>query len=159
MKYVSDIIASFEKKLVMVLMFAMAIVVALGVFFRYVLNNPLFWAGEVSIFLLIYITFLGGSLGLKYKMQASVTIFTDYLPGNWKKIIDVVGHLFMLVFMAIILFYCFKWISSPNVAFQKSSALLLPMWIPYSIIPIGFSFATIHITNNLLNIFWGGETK
>lgn len=140
-------------------MFAMAVVVALGVIFRYVLNEPLFWAGEVSIFLLIYITFLGGSLGLKYKMQASVSIVTDYLPEKVKKIVFIVGHLFMLLFMAIILFYCFKWISSPNVAIQKSSALLLPMWIPYTIIPVGFSFATIHILNNLLEIIKGGQSK
>ncbi|WP_442599771.1 TRAP transporter small permease [Neobacillus sp. D3-1R] len=159
MRYISDIIASFEKKLAMVLMFAMAVVVALGVIFRYVLNEPLFWAGEVSIFLLIYITFLGGSLGLKYKMQASVSIVTDYLPEKVKKIVFIVGHLFMLLFMAIILFYCFKWISSPNVAIQKSSALLLPMWIPYTIIPVGFSFATIHILNNLLEIIKGGQSK
>lgn len=159
MKYISDIIASFEKKLAMILMFAMAVVVFIGVLFRYALNVPLFWAGEVSIFLLIYITFIGGSLGLKYKMQASVSILTDYFPEKAKKVVFIFGHIFMLIFMAIILFYSFKWISSPNVAFQKSSALLLPMWIPYSILPIGISFATTHIINNLLEIIKGGESK
>jgi C4-dicarboxylate transporter, DctQ subunit len=158
-KFISDIIASFEKKLAMVLMFAMAVVVSTGVIFRYFFHEPLFWAGEVSIFLLIYITFLGGSLGLKYKMQASVTIFTDYLPEKMKKIVLITGHIFILMFMAIILFYCFKWISSPNVAFQRSSALLLPMWIPYSILPVGLTFATIHILNNLLEVGRGGESK
>jgi C4-dicarboxylate transporter, DctQ subunit len=158
-KFISDIIASFEKKLAMVLMFAMAVVVSTGVIFRYFFHEPLFWAGEVSIFLLIYITFLGGSLGLKYKMQASVTIFTDYLPEKLKKIVLITGHVFILMFMAIILFYCFKWISSPNVAFQRSSALLLPMWIPYSVLPVGLTFATIHILNNLLEVGRGGESK
>jgi C4-dicarboxylate transporter, DctQ subunit len=158
-KFISDIIASFEKKLAMVLMFAMAVVVSTGVIFRYFFHEPLFWAGEVSIFLLIYITFLGGSLGLKYKMQASVTIFIDYLPEKMKRIVLIIGHIFILMFMAIILFYCFKWISSPNVAFQRSSALLLPMWIPYSILPMGLTFATIHILNNLLQIGRGGESK
>jgi C4-dicarboxylate transporter DctQ subunit len=158
-KYISDIIASFEKKLAMILMFTMAVVVALAVFFRYVLNVPLFWAGEVSIFLLIYITFLGGSLGLKYKTQASVTIVTDNLPEKMKQAVSIVAHIFMLLFMAIILFYSYKWISSPNVFIQKSSAMLLPMWIPYAIIPIGLSFATIHLLSNLLDIMRGGETK
>lgn len=159
MKYLSDTIAGFEKKLAMVIMFAMALIVTFAVLFRYILNEPLFWAGEVSIFLLIYITFIGGSLGLKYNTQASVTILTDYLPNKVKKSVFIAGHLFMLLFMTIILFYCLKWISSPNVAFQKSTAILLPMWIPYSILPIGLSFATIHLLNNLLDIARSGDTK
>lgn len=159
MKYISDIIASFEKKLAMILMFTMAVVVALAVFFRYIINVPLFWAGEVSIFLLIYITFLGGSLGLKYKTQASVTIVTDNLPEKMKQVVLIVAHIFMLLFMAIILFYSYKWVSSPNVFVQQSSAMLLPMWIPYSIVPVGLSFATIHLLNNLLDIIRGGETS
>jgi C4-dicarboxylate transporter DctQ subunit len=158
-KYISNIIASFEQKLAMILMFSMAVVVTLAVFFRYVLNVPLFWAGEVSIFLLIFITFLGGSLGLKYKTQASVTILVDYLPEKIKQVVLIIAHIFMLLFMAIILFYSYKWVISSNVFVQKSSAMLLPMWIPYSIVPVGLSFATIHLLSNLLDIIKGGETK
>ncbi|MFD1737432.1 TRAP transporter small permease [Bacillus salitolerans] len=159
MKVISDRIASFEKKLAMILMFAMAVIIALAVFFRYVINYPLFWAGEISIFLLIYITFIGGSLGLKYNSQASVTILTDYLPEKANKMIAISGHIFMLLFMTILLFYCFKWITSPNVALQKSSAILLPMWVPYCILPIGLSFSTLHILNNLSILIKGDDRQ
>jgi C4-dicarboxylate transporter DctQ subunit len=50
MKALSDLISTVEKYLAIVLMFAMAVIVALAVVFRYVLNAPLSWAGEVSIF-------------------------------------------------------------------------------------------------------------
>lgn len=158
MNTLSNMIASFEKKLAIILMFAMAIIVSLAVIFRSA-NAPLFWAGEVSIFLLIYITFIGGSLGLKYKTQASVTILTDLLPGNINKVVSILAHILMLSFMAILLFYCFKWISSPTVAIQKSSAILMPMWIPYSILPIGFLFASIHLVSNLLVLTKGSGEK
>jgi C4-dicarboxylate transporter, DctQ subunit len=151
-KYVSNMVASFEKKLAIILMFAMAVIVAAAVVFRYVFNDPLFWAGEVSIFLLIYITFIGGSLGLKYKTQASVTLLTDYLPEKVNKWVAVLAHVFMLLFMAILLFYCFTWINSSSVAIQRSSAILLPMWIPYAILPVGLLFATIHLISNMLDI-------
>lgn len=159
MKYISDIIASFEKKLAMILMFAMAVIVAVAVFFRYVLNVPLFWAGEVSIFLLIYITFLGGSLGIKYNTQASFTILTDYLPKKIEQAVLIAGHILMLLFMTIILYYSYKWIISSNVLIQRSSSMLLPMLIPYSIIPIGLTFTSIHLLHNLLDLIRGGETK
>jgi C4-dicarboxylate transporter, DctQ subunit len=150
--YLSNLIASFEKKLAIVLMFAMAVLVTVAVVSRYLFKDPLFWAGEVSIFLLIYITFIGGSLGLKYKTQASVTIITDLLPRAIGKAVAILAHVFMLLFMGLLLFYCFTWISSPTVAIQKSSALLLPMWIPYAILPIGLLFATIHLISNLVDI-------
>lgn len=152
MKYLSNMVASFEKKLAIILMFAMAVIVAAAVIFRYVFQSPLFWAGEVSVFLLIYITFIGGSLGLKYKTQAAVTLFTDYLPKKVNIFVSILAHIFMLLFMAILLFYCFTWISSPTVAIQRSSAILLPMWIPYGILPVGLLFATIHLINNLLEV-------
>jgi C4-dicarboxylate transporter, DctQ subunit len=150
--YLSNLVASFEKKLAIVLMFAMAVIVTAAVVFRYVFKEPLFWAGEVSIFLLIYITFIGGSLGLKYRTQASVTIITDLLPKGISKFVAIIAHVFMLLFMGLLLYYCFVWISSPTVAIQKSSAILLPMWIPYSILPIGLLFATIHLISNLVEI-------
>lgn len=152
MKIVSNMVASFEKKLAIILMFAMAVIVAAAVVFRYVFKEPLFWASEVSVFLLIYITFIGGSLGLKYKTQASVTLITDYLSEKINKWVAVLAHIFMLLFMAILLFYCFTWITSPSVAIQKSSAILLPMWIPYAILPIGLLFATIHLISNMVEI-------
>ncbi|MEH7886892.1 TRAP transporter small permease [Bacillus sp. JJ1609] len=155
MTYLSNLVASFEKKLAIILMFAMAVIVTAAVIFRYLFKVPLFWAGEISIFLLIYITFIGGSLGLKYKTQASVTLVTDLLPNSIQKVVGIIAHVFMLLFMALLLFYCFKWISSPTVAIQKSSAILLPMWIPYSILPIGLLFSTIHLISNLLEIAKG----
>jgi C4-dicarboxylate transporter, DctQ subunit len=151
-KYVSNIVASFEKKLAIILMFAMAVIVAAAVLFRYVFKEPLFWAGEVSVFLLIYITFIGGSLGLKYKTQASMTLITDYLPEKVNKWVAITAHIFMLLFLAILLFYCFSWITSPTVAIQKSSAILLPMLIPYAILPVGLFFASIHLLSNMLDI-------
>lgn len=137
----------------------MAILVPLAVFYRYVINQPINGAGELSIFLLIYITFLGGSLGLKYKSQASVTILTEFISDELKRIVSIVAHILMLLFLAIILYYCYQWILSPNVAIQKSSALRIPMWIPYSIVPIGLTFASIHLFSNLLDIIRGGESK
>jgi TRAP-type C4-dicarboxylate transport system permease small subunit len=137
----------------------MAIIITLAVAFRYFLNSPLSWAGEVSIFLLIWISFIGGSLGLKYKSQASVTIVLDYVSVGVKKALIVFGYICMLIFLFIILYFSYKWILSPNVALQKSSAILLPMWIPFSAVPFGLTFASVHLIANLLNVLREGEVE
>ncbi|WP_078379901.1 TRAP transporter small permease [Sutcliffiella halmapala] len=159
MNKISDTIAEVEKYLGAFLMLCMVVIVIVAVAFRYFLNSPLSWAGEVSIFLLIWTSFIGGSLGLKYKSQASVTFLLDFVSERVKKSLIILGHISMLGFLFIILYFSYKWILSPNVALQKSSAMLLPMWIPFSAVPIGLTFATIHIITNLLNVIREGETK
>lgn len=149
MTRISDAITKVEEYLMIILMAAMAIIVILSVAFRYFLNAPLSWAGEVSIFLLIWITFLGGSWGLKHNSQASVTFLIDKLSGRKKKVMFVIQLISMILFLAVILFYTYKWMLLPTVKAQKSSSLLLPMWIPYSAVPLGFTFAAIHLLARL----------
>lgn len=149
MTRISDVITKIEEMLMIILMAAMVIIVTFSVAFRYFFNSPITWAGEVSIFLLIWVTFLGGSWGLKYNSQASITFLMDKVTGNQKKILMII-HLFsMILFLGVILFYTYKWIFLPSVHIQKSSSLLLPMWIPYSAVPIGLTFAAIHLIARL----------
>nr|WP_275899689.1 TRAP transporter small permease [Bacillus piscicola] len=133
-------------------MFSMTVVMALAVLFRYFLNSPLSWAGEVAVFLLTWISFIGGSLGLKYKAQASVTFFLDVIPVKLRKALLIIGYVLMLLFMAIVLYYSYSWVFSSSVLLQKSNNLQIPMWIPYSAVPFGLSFATVHLLANLLGI-------
>ncbi|MEJ8546660.1 TRAP transporter small permease [Brevibacillus borstelensis] len=152
MKALSDFISAVEKYVAVVLMFAMAVIVALAVVFRYVLGAPLSWAGEVSIFLLIWVSFIGGSLGLKYRSQAAVTIVLEYATAKARKMVGIMGHVLMLAFLAVMLYYSYAWVLSPGVAFQKSTAILLPMWIPFSAVPIGLTCAAIHLLSNLIGM-------
>jgi C4-dicarboxylate transporter, DctQ subunit len=156
MTRLSNVISKIEEYLMAVLMLCIALIVILSVFFRYFLNSPLSWAGEVSIFLLIWISFIGGSWGLKHGSQASVTLLLDKISEKTKHMILIIQHIFMILFLLIVLYFSYKWISLPSVAFQKSSSILLPMWIPYSAVPVGLTFATIHLFANLLNIWREG---
>ncbi len=148
----SNWISQVEKILAVILMFALAIIVALSVAFRYFFNAPLSWSGEVAVFLLIWISFIGGSLGLKNKSQAAVTLLIDYCTPRVKMWIAVFSQIFIIIFLVLILKYTYTWILSDGVAFQKSTAILLPMWIPYSAVPIGLTFACIHVVAQLMHI-------
>ncbi|WP_421617080.1 TRAP transporter small permease [Brevibacillus sp. TJ4] len=157
MKALSNGIATVEKYVAMCIMLAMAILIIVSVLFRYVFNAPLSWAGEVSVFLLVWTSFIGGSLGLKYRSQAAVTIALDYMPERGKKVIGMIGHVLMLLFLLLLLYYSYTWVFSPAVSFQKSTALLLPMWIPFSAVPISLTCAAVHITCNLMEMIRGEE--
>jgi len=158
-QFVSNLIERVEKTVSVIFMFAMAVIIIAGVLFRYFLNAPIFWAGEVSIYLMIWISFLGGSLGLKNKSQAAVLILVERLPRETQRILNIVIHILMLGFLLILIYYSFQWLLSSNVAFQKSTALRMPMWIAYIAVPTGLTFSFVHLTSNLIGIVQGGEAE
>lgn len=161
MNTLSGWIESIEKVIAMILIAAMTIVIAAAVLFRYFLGAPLFWANEASIFMMAWVTFIGGSLGLKYKSQASVTFLTDRFSDKGKRIIEIISYIIILFFMAILIYLSYQWLLAAS--HQISSSMRIPMWIPYLSVPVGLTFAFIHLLNHFINLLknkeQGGESS
>lgn len=151
MERISNIIAAIEKYLSILLIAGITLVLFMHVIFRYILNDPIYWASEVSIFMMAWATFLGGSLGLKYKMQSSFTFFINRLSAKKERILSIVTHIIMLLFLALLIYISFEWVLS--LSGSTSSSLRVPMWVPYSCVPVGLTFAFIHLLNHLINLF------
>lgn len=161
MHTLSSWIETIEKVVAAILIVAMTLVIAAAVVFRYFLKEPIFWAGEASIFMMAWITFIGGSLGLKYKSQASVTFLKDRFSSKGQRALEIVSYFVILLFLTILLYYSYQWVSATS--HQTSTSMRIPMWIPYLSVPVGLTFAYIHIISNLIHLFkntnQGGESS
>ncbi|MEK4426311.1 TRAP transporter small permease [Solibacillus sp. FSL K6-1523] len=155
----SNLLTKLEEVIMTILMGALAILMIVAVCYRYFLKDPIPWAGEVSIFLLIWTSFIGGSWGLKYGTQASVTFLYDAISDNKKRWLRSAQDLTMIVFLGILIYYAVHWMMLPSMLIQKSSALQIPMWIPYSAVPIGLVFAFVHILTRFINNLVNGEPE
>ena len=151
MERLSSWIEMVEKFIAMILMAAMTIIIAAAVFFRYFLNDPIFWAGEASIFIMAWVTFIGGSLGLKHRSQASVTFLVDRFTEKGKRNLEIVSYIIIIIFVAILLVLSYQWVFATM--HQTSTTMRIPMWIPYSSVPVGLSFATVHLLTHLIRLF------
>lgn len=158
MTKLSNVITKIEEVIMAILMGILTVIMVVAVIFRYFLENPIPWATEVSIYLFIWFSFIGGSWGLKFGTQAAVTFLLDALSENKKRILKIVQDIIMLLFLVIILFYSMKWLMLPSTMLQKSISLGIPMWIPYSAVPTGILFATVHIIARLIRLFKNEET-
>ena len=158
MTRLSNVITKIEEVIMAVLMGILTVIMVVAVIFRYFLANPIPWATEVSIYLFIWFSFIGGSWGLKFGTQAAVTFLLDALSENKKRILKIAQDSIMLIFLFIILFYSVKWLMLPSTMLQKSISLGIPMWIPYSAVPTGILFATVHIIARLIRLFKNEET-
>lgn len=150
MKTLSNWIEAFEKLASILLIAAMTVVLFISVIFRYFLNAPLFWANEASIFMMAWLTFIGGSLGLKYKSQASITFLVDRFSEKGRKILFIMTHIIVLMALAFLLYLSYQWVFTLSP--QKSSSMRLPMWIPYLSVPVGLTFAFIHLLDYFIDL-------
>ncbi|WP_017727635.1 TRAP transporter small permease [Halalkalibacterium ligniniphilum] len=150
---ISDFILNIEKILVTVLLSIMFLSLTAGVVFRYFLNNPLHWSEEVAIFTLAWLTFIGGSMTIKRQQTAAVTFLMERLSGRTYYLLNLLSYLTIFVFSLFVFCFSIPWILSPNIAFQKSLAMQMPMIYPYLSVPVGFLFLTIHSLELLLKNF------
>jgi len=131
-----------------VLVFIFMIVVSfLQVFFRYVLNNPLFASEEIARLLAVWLTFLGSSMAIRYREHISVDLLCVRVPprvqGLFKLLSDVV--LFMLHVFFVVegtrLSYMFRGF--------ESHALRFSMSFFFSALPITAFFILIFLVQSI----------
>src|SRR5699024_702114 len=157
MNQISDFIEKIEKFIAIILIAALTLILFFAVIYRYFLNSPLFWANEMSIFIMAWLTFLGGSISFKQKSQAAITFLSNSLSDKNKRILNIITHIIMLVFLGILIYVSYYWLL--NFSHAKSSALRIPMWIPYLSVPVGLSFMFIHLFTHFIQYIKGEEIE
>ncbi|MEX1010486.1 MAG: TRAP transporter small permease [Balneolaceae bacterium] len=74
----------------------MSLVVAANVFFRFVLNQSIYWADELAMILMVWLTFLGAAVAIRDRAHYLFAWLIHKLEGRALKIYIVTGHLFMI---------------------------------------------------------------
>ncbi len=121
---------------VVVLMFAiMSVVVFAQVFYRFVLEAPLTWSEEVARYLMVWITFLGASLGVRKKALIGMEVAVNFLPPALKRVALNLVSLLAVCFLAVVFYYGVK--MTGVTARQLSPAMQISMSWPYAAVPVG----------------------
>lgn len=114
------------------------LVMVLLVFFqilsRAVLGVSYAWTGELSRYLMIWVTFLGASFAFQYGAHISIDIFVNKLPKIIAKVIFIITTLIMIAFLGLLFVEGLNFMSLGKN--QLASALQIPMSYVYIIIPI-----------------------
>lgn len=84
------------------------------VFGRYVLNATPTWVEQVSLLLIVWIGFLGASVGVHRKTHLGVSVFREMSPKPVQRFFDFLSYMLLTVFGLIMVIYgyhltVFKW--------------------------------------------------
>lgn len=78
------------------------------VFGRYVLNATPTWVEQVSLLLIVYISFLGASIGVHQKTHLGISVFREMSPRPVRRIFDFLIHGTLTGFGILMVVYGYK---------------------------------------------------
>lgn len=90
---------SLIPRLATVLLMALLLIdMFLGVFFRYVVGRALTWTEEVGTLSLVYLTFIGGAVGITRGAHFSIHVLTERLSPALQRRCRLIVALFIIAF-------------------------------------------------------------
>ncbi len=121
--------------------------VLLQVFFRYVLNESLFWAEELVRFSLVWSVLLGSALVARDRAHIRIDIFENLLPPSWRRGLNLVLDLLMILFCVILAVTGLQFVGRSLM--QTSPSLNVPMWTVYAAVPVGAALQAVFVLSVL----------
>jgi C4-dicarboxylate transporter DctQ subunit len=115
----------------------MVIVVFVATCVRYLTVMSLTWAEEVARYSMVWIAYIGASLGIKRNAHLGVEAVLLLLPKGIRKYFDYFRFIIIILFNVLIAYYTFQIIQSQISTEQVSPSLRIPMWFAYGAIPVG----------------------
>ncbi len=134
---------------------AMALIVCAQVFYRYALNNSLFWSEEVARYLLVWLTFLGASSAYHRGVHPRIDTFAAMLPEKVRRAVRIGIHFVSLILFIMMVVFGIQF--SYFIRLQISPALSLPKWIVTSVIPLSGLILFIHNLRLIIEEFRRGD--
>ena len=132
----------------------------IGVITLQIVSRVLFtavgWTEEVARFLLVWITFLAGTLAFQRGRHIAVTFVVDALPGRLRQIARIAALLIVLAFMITLIVIGYRYMQVQS--FQKSASLRLSMTYVYAVMPICAAIMAWYSLVDIIELLLGDET-
>lgn len=150
----------FEEGVLAYALLGIAVFTFVETVLRYSISYTFTWFNEVANYTIIFCTYLGASVGVKYGTHFSMEALTEYCPDKVSHLLKTVAYFLSGVMAVLFVYYGTKHLFSLKSFGVKSSAMQIPMYIPYIPIPlfsISIAFRFFALSYRHFNSFRKGE--
>jgi len=166
-----------EESFIAIVLGLMTVITFVNVVARYVFNDNLLWALEVTVFLFAWLVLIGVSYCVKKNLHLGVDVVVNLLPPKLKRLAALTAVAACLAFAALILkgswdyWYPFAtkraWLETDDVPMPELLQFLkdsmnegerwekLPRFIPYFALPLGMALLTFRFLQVAWQVFKG----
>ncbi|MBQ9566026.1 MAG: TRAP transporter small permease [Synergistaceae bacterium] len=120
------------------------LILFINVALRYGFSASTSWAEELIRYLMIWITFIGGGVCVRRGAHIRMDFLLSALPARWRTRLTRLVYGLSAAFCAALAWYGVRLVGFTLAHEQISPALELPMWIPYSAMPVGLTLMALH---------------
>ncbi len=151
-KYIGAVVNGVEVSILVFCVASLGILLIANVFARTFFQS-IYFAEEVSMFLVMLTTFTGVSYGVRKARHIRMGAFLDAMPPKMEKIFIIIISLVSAIVMAIMTWASYEYLINAMSKGHMTPALRVPKWTFYVIIPIGFGLACIQYIRTIIKNF------
>lgn len=156
MKHLDRVLTQVENVLAAGALAAATLLAVAGVILRYLFSYVIFWGEELTIYLIIFSTFIGAVVTLRHNEHVNV----DILPALLRRArrgFAILAGLLTIAYCAIIGFYAWAMVFAPIARNTTTAALHVPLWMVQFVLPIGLTLMLLRSVEMLWRVARNGE--
>ncbi len=115
--------------------------------------QSIYFAEEVSKFLVMLTTFTGVSYAVRKARHIRMGAFLDAMPQKMEKVFIIIISIISAFVMGIMTWFSYQYLMNAMDMGHMTPALRVPKWTFYVIIPIGFGLACIQYIRTIIKNF------
>lgn len=168
---------AIEETLIAFFLGAMTLLTFANVVFRYVFNDNILWALELTVFMFAWMVLVGASYGVKKHFHIGVDVIINLAPEKLRKVYALIAAACCLAFSILLLigswnyWYPFAtdraWYETDDIPMPDMLQFLadwlnegeryekMPRFIPYMALPIGMALLTFRFAQMTWQIITG----
>jgi C4-dicarboxylate transporter DctQ subunit len=147
--YAGLVVNGVEVSILVFCMAALSILLIANVFAR-TFYQSIYFAEEISKFLVMLTTFTGVSYGVRKARHIRMGAFLDAMPAKMEKVFIIIISLVSAIVMAIMAWFSYQYLVNAMTMGHMTPALRVPKWTFYVIIPLGFGMACIQYIRTII---------
>ncbi len=144
----SDMANRLISRFVVLLIFLLSLLLGVAVFYRYALNDSIYWSNEVARYLLAYIVFLGSTMAHKHKTHIRIDMIFSYISLKNRRHLEITIALLFILFWTVIMTGCIKLF--PLFMMQTTATLQIPYAIPFAALPLSAIVWILYCVDDIL---------
>ncbi len=141
-----------ERLIVIVLLFVSAAILVLDIVWRTVGSTSIAWAPELTRYAIVWLVFIGGSMGARNGAHISIDVLGELLPARVMRRFIQCAMLISAATSLAMAYFGFTLVRQMYGFGQTSPSLLWPMWAVYLAVPVGFGLMAVRFTQDALTL-------
>ncbi|MGD2098616.1 MAG: TRAP transporter small permease [Desulfobacterales bacterium] len=151
-RYIGVLVNAIEVSILVFCVASLGILLITNVFARTFFQS-IYFAEEVSKFLVMLTTFTGVSYAVRKARHIRMGAFLDAMPQTMEKVFIIIISIVSAVVMGIMTWFSYQYLINAMDMGHMTPALRVPKWTFYVIIPLGFGLACIQYIRTIIKNF------